>query len=266
MKYIAGFIGAGNMGGALLSAAAKQIGEKQIAVCGSSAEKTAALAKKFGCAAKSACEIAKECKFVFLGVKPNILPFVLEEIRDCVSKDCVLVSMAAGVTLNTVRKLSGCTKIIRIMPNTPCSVGRGTVLYSFTKEVSPADEREFLDILSHCGQCDRIPENQIDAASAVSGCGPAFVYMFIEALADGAVKCGLPRSKALLYAEQTVMGSAALAIEAQKHPEQLKDEVCSPGGSTIEGVLSLEKDGFRGAVSDAVSAAFEKTKKLGADN
>ena len=128
--------------------------------------------------------------------------------------------------------------------------------------MSAEDEAEFLALLSSAGIVDKIDEKFIDAAAALSGCGPAFVYIFTEALAEGAVKCGLPRDKALLYAKQTVFGSAAMMLGSDKHPERLKDEVCSPGGTTIEGVLALEKGAFRATAASAVTAAFEKTAKL----
>jgi pyrroline-5-carboxylate reductase len=149
------------------------------------------------------------------------------------------------------------------MPNTPVSVGEGTVLYTANSEVTDGEIADFKAAMKFAGVLDEIPEKLIDAASAVSGCGPAFVFMFIESLADGAVACGLPRDKALVYAEQTVLGAARLALESGKHPGELKDAVCSPGGSTIEGVRTLEEGAFRASAVDAVIAAYEKTKTLG---
>ena len=149
------------------------------------------------------------------------------------------------------------------MPNTPVKVGEGMVLYTATDNVSPAALDEFLTIMARGGRFDRLDEKLIDAGCAVSGCGPAFAYMFIEALADGAVTCGLPRSKAIAYAAQTLLGSAKMVLETGDHPELLKDNVCSPGGSTIAGVRELEEHGFRGAALDAVIAAYDKTVELG---
>ena len=129
--------------------------------------------------------------------------------------------------------------------------------------VTAQELADFEAMMEHSGVVDRIDEKLIDAASAVSGCGPAYAYMFIEALADGGVKCGLPRAKAIRYAAQMLLGSAEMVLQSGKHPELLKDEVCSPGGSTIAGVAALEEHGFRSACIDAVDAAYEKTKKLG---
>jgi pyrroline-5-carboxylate reductase len=148
------------------------------------------------------------------------------------------------------------------MPNTPVSVGEGMVLYTCNDAVTEEEKASFLDALGGAGRLDEIPEDKIDAASALSGCGPAFVYLFAEALADGAVACGVPRAKAQLYAEKTILGTAAYLIETGMHPATLKDAVCSPGGTTIQGVRALEEGGFRGTVMDAVIAAYEKNADL----
>ena len=172
--------------------------------------------------------------------------------------------MIAGVSLDTLGQLLGAgKKIIRIMPNTACAVGQGVLLVCANANVTAQELAEFEEMMEHSGVVDRIDEKLIDAASAVSGCGPAYAYMFIEALADGGVKCGLPRAKAIRYAAQMLLGSAEMVLQSGKHPELLKDEVCSPGGSTIAGVAALEEHGFRSACIDAVDAAYEKTKKLG---
>ena len=178
--------------------------------------------------------------------------------------DTVFVSMIAGVSLDTLGQLLGAgKKIIRIMPNTACAVGQGVLLVCANANVTAQELADFEAMMEHSGVVDRIDEKLIDAASAVSGCGPAYAYMFIEALADGGVKCGLPRAKAIRYAAQVLLGSAEMVLQSGKHPELLKDEVCSPGGSTIAGVAALEEHGFRSACIDAVDAAYEKTKKLG---
>mgnify|MGYP000819758311 CR=1 FL=1 len=152
--------------------------------------------------------------------------------------------------------------VIRIMPNTPVSLGAGMIQYC-ADGVSDDQMFAFLGAMAPAGRLDAVPENLIDAASCVSGCGPAWVYQFIEALADGGVACGLPRAKAQEYAAQMVLGSAKLVLESGQHPGTLKDAVCSPGGSTIQGVRVLEEKGMRGAVMDAVLAAYNKTKEMG---
>lgn len=261
-KYIAGFIGTGNMGGALALAAAKAAGGERLALYDINEEKAKALAQQTGAAFIPLKELCQSCEYIFLAVKPNVILGLLEEIKEDIPKDAVIVSMAAGIDLWSLNRFSELEKIIRIMPNTPAAVGEGVILYCLYDGVTSTEEKGFVELMSKAGITDRIPEYQIDAAAALSGCGPAFVFMFIEALADGAVAAGLPRDKALAYAKQTVMGSAAYAKASDKHPEQLKDEVCSPGGTTIEGVLALENGKFRSTVASAVSAAFEKTEKL----
>jgi pyrroline-5-carboxylate reductase len=174
----------------------------------------------------------------------------------------VLVTMAAGLTMARIRELAGRDyPIIRIMPNTPVSIGKGVVLYTGA-DVSEADWAEFLAAMQPAGRLEELPETLIDAGSAVSGCGPAFVYLFIEALADGGVECGLPRDKALQLAAQTVSGAAELVLQSGRHPGALKDAVCSPGGTTIAGVHALEKGAFRALGMDAVRAAYDKTLSL----
>ena len=153
--------------------------------------------------------------------------------------------------------------IIRIMPNTPVSLGHGMTLFCKNDKVSDELSEGFEGIMSKSGRLDAIAEKLIDAASAVSGCGPAFVYMFIEALADGGVACGLPREKALLYACETLVGAAEMVKTGEKHPEELKDAVCSPGGSTIAGVHALEEGAFRACAANAVIEAYKKTLTLG---
>ncbi len=226
-----------------------------------------ALSEKIGATlVHSAAEAAKSADYLFLGVKPNVLPSVLEELAPELSGiKCTLVSMAAGVSIASIEEVLGDSSlpIIRIMPNTPAAVGEGMILVSHNRLVTHGNMLDFLECMKGAGTFDFIDERLIDAASALSGCGPAFVYMFIEALADGAVKCGLARDKALLYAEATVRGAAGLALKTKAHPGALKDAVCSPGGTTIEGVLALEDGKFRGTVMEAVIKAYEKTLNMG---
>ena len=254
-KYTAGFIGAGNMGGALLGAIATQT--RSLAVY----DKDKAKAARADAAVVSPEEMAKTCRFLFLGVKPGVLPQVTSKIGGHLSNDTVVVSMAAGVKLPVLCSSLGTNKVIRIMPNTPAAVGAGMTLYSLASGVTSLEEKEFLKLMRPTGLVDKIDEDLMDAGMAVSGCGPAYVYIFCEALADGAVKCGLPRDKALTYAMQTILGSAEMLLQNGKHPGELKDAVCSPGGTTIEGVLALEDAGFRAAAAKAVTAAYDKVAK-----
>ena len=262
-QYDVGFIGAGNMGGALAGAACKSADPSRVIVCDRDQTKTAALSQKTGCAVGDSAAVVPNSHFVFLGVKPQMLTAVAQELKPLFTEGTVLVSMLAGVTTERLAAELGKLPIIRIMPNTPAAIGEGMILYTANAAVSDADKAAFVRLLSAAGQLDEIPEALIDAGSAVSGCGPAFVYLFIEALADAGVQCGLPRDKALTYAAQTVCGAGRMAVTDGRHPAALKDAVCSPGGSTIEGVHALEDGAFRGVVMDAVQASFERTKELG---
>jgi pyrroline-5-carboxylate reductase len=229
-------------------------------------EKREFLASVTGGVPVSLEEAVLESAYLFLGVKPQGFEGLFETLRPMLKERetaPVLVSMAAGVSIAAVEKLAGrACPISRIMPNTPVSVGEGMILYAHNELVNVQTLDDFCKALSAAGVLDAIPEDKIDAASALSGCGPAFVYLFAEALADGAVSCGLARDKAMLYAAQTLRGAAELLITSGKHPGELKDAVCSPGGTTIEGVKALENGAFRASAMGAVTAAYEKTLKL----
>lgn len=254
------------MGGALAQAVAKTVPTDQIALCDSNAAKAKELAAQCGAVSVLLQELATESRFIFLGVKPQGFEALFDTLRPILTARTdrfVLITMAAGLSLDAVAKMSGAqVPIIRIMPNTPVSVGEGMILYAVNEAVTEKDLEQFLAALSKAGKLDAIAEDKIDAASALSGCGPAFVYLFAEALADGAVECGLTRDKANLYAAQTLLGAATLLLESGKHPGELKDAVCSPGGTTIAGVHALEESAFRSASMNAVTAAYEKTLKL----
>lgn len=261
-----GFIGCGNMGGALASAVAKSVGGESLLLCDAFAEKAEALAKSCGASVSTAKNVAKSCNYLFLGVKPQGFETLFEEIAPVLKQrtdEFVLVTMAAGISISAVETMANCgCAVIRIMPNTPVAVGEGMILYDANAKTNQAQLDTFVSALSHAGKLDRLPEEKIDAASALSGCGPAFVYLFAEALADGAVECGLARDKANLYAAQTLAGAAKLLLTSGKHPGELKDAVCSPGGTTIAGVHALENGAFRSSAISAVTAAYEKTLKL----
>ena len=264
MRYKAGFIGAGNMGGALAKCVCGCLPKDEVAVCCSTEEHSMEAADKLGCKYDTAGAVAQNSDFVFLGVKPQYAKEIFAGLKAYFDKNenVVFVSMLSGVSLSALAGMLGDKKIIRIMPNTPCAVGMGMTQYCKNSNVTDDDILKFLKLMSKSGIVDEISENLIDAASAVSGCGPAFLYMFAQALADGGVKCGLPRKKALQYASQMIAGSAEMILKSNKHPEQLKDEVCSPGGSTICGVSSLEDAGFRAAAISAVESAYKKTKNM----
>lgn len=266
MKFEFGFIGCGNMGGALASAALKNVPSEKIALCNHNIKKANVIANGTDAVITDNLTIAENSRFIMLGVKPQMMADCISALRDTLKtrSGFVLVSMAAGLSINTITSMVGFDcPVIRIMPNTPAAVGCGMTPYCANDLVSNQDLNDFLYGLCYAGSFDALPEKLIDAASAVSGCGPAFVYMFIEALADGAVAAGLPRAKASVYAAQTVLGAAKMVLETNRHPGELKDAVCSPGGSTIQGVRALEEGAFRASVIDAVLKAYNRTVELG---
>ena len=239
-----GFLGCGNMGGAIARAVCKAVDPKKVFLANRTAAKAQALAKELGCKTATNAEVAGDCDLIFLAVKPQMMEALLQPLKftfDERPSRFVLCSMAAGLSIARIQEMAGEDfPVIRIMPNTPASVGEGMIQYC-SSNVTAEEEEAFLRIMAPAGRLDAVPESLIDAASCVSGCGPAWVYQFIEALADGGVACGLPRAKAQEYAAQMVLGSAKLVLESGKHPGELKDAVCSPGGSTIQGVRVLEE-------------------------
>lgn len=266
MKNTFGFIGVGNMGGALAKAVASGVAPTSVRLADSAAQKAEELARKLGVQAASNEEIAAECRYIVLGVKPQTLAQLLETLAPLLAArtdEFVLVSMAAGVKMEDVRRMAGgAYPVIRIMPNIPVEVCGGVVLYD-SVGVKAEALNDFCFAMRYAGALDLLPEKMIDAGSAITGCGPAFVCLFLEALTDGAVACGLPRNKALAYALQTLVGTARLLQESGRLPAQLKDAVCSPAGSTIAGVRALEDGGLRATTMQAVEAAFKRTQELG---
>lgn len=253
------------MGGALARAVLKVLPGEAVLLCDATPGKTDALCA-LGAKSVSLETLAAQADYVVLGVKPQGLEGLFQSLGGLLArreKPVVLISMAAGTSISKIRTLAGKDyPVIRIMPNTPAAVGEGMILYTVGAGVEDGAVGDFRTAFSKAGRLDEIPEDKIDAASAVSGCGPAFACLFAEALADGGVECGLPRDKASLYAAQMLLGTAKLLLESGKHPGALKDAVCSPGGTTIAGVRALEENAFRGGVMDAVVAAYQKTLKL----
>ena len=260
--YFAGFLGAGSMGGALAAAACKAVPPEKIAVTCSTPEHSRA-AERLGCHWADRDALIAGSRYLFLGIKPQMLAKTAREIGPAMACwDGVLVSMLAGVSLASLEALFPGKRILRIMPNTACAVGAGLTLYVPSPEVTEEQLSAFLTLMSASGRLEPLEEHLIDAGSAVAGCGGAFVSLFLEALADGAVTCGLPRDKARRYAAQMVLGTAQLALQSDQHTATMKDAVCSPGGTTIAGVRALERGGFRSAAMEAVIAAYEKTLAL----
>lgn len=264
INYRFGFIGVGNMGGALAKAASRST--KQIVLCDHDAEKASSLAYRIGCEFADSRTVVAESEYVFLGVKPQMMADVLGEIKKTLEahKDVILVSMAAGLSIETIRRMAGADyKVIRIMPNLAVEVGKGEILYTTSENVSKVDIGKFLNLMKHAGHLTGIEEGQMDAGCSVSGCGPAFVYKFVRGLAQGGVDAGLDEETSLALAIQTIRGAAKL-LESNSAPlDKMIKNVCSPGGSTIEGVNKLDEMHMEEAVSEAVAAAYRRNIELG---
>jgi pyrroline-5-carboxylate reductase len=259
------------MGGALMKGAADIVGAKNIGFTDADRPKAETAASALGAAVYGSNTMAaQKGDYIFLAVKPQVLQTVLEEIAPAIkerlseNRPPIVVSMAAGWTIAKIQAgLGQKVPVIRIMPNTPALISKGVIVMAPSPEVPPEKTAELEKILAAAGIVDRLDEKYLDAVTGLSGSGPAFVYLFIEALADGGVRAGLPRDKALRYAAQTVLGSAAMVLETGKHPGELKDMVTSPGGTTIAGVAALENGAFRGTVMQAVEAAWKRSAELG---
>ena len=259
MKY--GFIGCGNMGYALAKALACRT--MDILICDPilGAER----ANTLGCQEGTVQEVAENCDRIFIAVKPNMVREALLPVQAVLAdKKPLLISMAAGLEIATVEKYAGTTlPIIRIMPNNPVSVGKGMIGYTPNGLVSEDALRSFLFDMKNAGLWEQVEEELMDTVSALSGSGPAYMYMFAEALADGAVACGVPRKQAMEYAAVTMLGAAEMLLQSGQHPGALKDAVCSPGGSTIAGVKALEDGNFRATVMNCIQAATKRNAELG---
>ena len=271
-----GFIGAGNMGGALISAACRSVDPGDVIITDYYAQKAGDLAKELGCAfAEDNTEIARNAQFIVLAVKPYLIADVVMQIAPYVKealsqgKRRVLVTIAAGVEVSAVRRALDAPEVpvIRIMPNMPVMAGEGMILVTGDandpSNVSEETFEEFQSLIKEAGDFERVPEKMVDAATSVSSCSPAYVFMFIEAMADAGVKLGIPRDQAMRLASKAVEGSAAMVLKSGRHPAALKDAVCSPGGSTIVGVTALEEYGMRNAVIQAVIKSALKNMSLG---
>ena len=260
MKY--GFIGCGNMGGAIAKALSGAT--KDILVTDRSG-KAKALAAELGIAYGTNQQAAQNCDRIFLGVKPHMMADCLKSLQDTLkAKKPLLISMAAGLEVSKIEEMAGVRlPVIRIMPNTPTAVGAGVIPYCHNELVTQEMLADWLEDMACCGLLDKLEEHQMDAASALSGSGPAYLYLLLDAMADGAVACGLPREKALRYGAMTMAGAAKMYLETGTHPGALKDAVCSPGGSTIAGIRQLEDKGCRSMMMECILAAHRRNLELG---
>lgn len=260
-----GFIGMGNMGQAIMKGLLKTFAPQDILFSSVHEEKMKKITEETGVPhAASNKECAEQSQYLVLAVKPQMLPKVFADIKDVVTKDQVIISIAAGYSIADLEEaLGGNVRIVRSMPNTPAMVGEGMTGVCYDPAIFSAEEKNMVEaFFTSFGKMELVDEKLMDVVGSASGCSPAYVYMFIEAMADGCVRNGMPRQAAYRMVSQAVLGSAKMVLETGKHPGELKDMVCSPGGTTIEGLAVLEDCNFRGAIIKACDANYQKNKKL----
>ncbi len=262
-----GFIGCGNMGSAILNGILEAgiVDKENVFVSTRSQESKDRISEEFGVSIVSNDEVVMKSDIIFLAVKPNVFPTVIEEVRDLISDTHMplIISVAAGMKMAKISDLFGRDiKLVRTMPNTPALVGEAMSAICVNDNVDDNDKETVKEIFESFGEAEFIPESLMDAVIGVSGSSPAYIYMLIEAMADGAVLNGMPRKQAYKFAAQSVLGSAKMVLESGIHPGELKDAVCSPGGTTISAVEVLEDKGFRDAVISAEKAAVDKSIEM----
>lgn len=260
-----GFIGVGNMGSALLKASYKTFGQEEIVYYDSSKEKCTLISDQLNLMPKiNNLDVVNNCKYIVLAIKPQYFTDVLEELKGSVKSEQIVISIAAGVSIDSIKSILGRrVRVVRAMPNTPALISKGSTGVSFSSDIFQDNEKAHLDsFFRSFGEYEVFNENMINAVICASGSSPAYVYTFIEALADSVVSLGLPRDKAYLLVSQTIMGAASMILETGEHPGVLKDQVCSPGGTTIAAIKALEENGFRNAIMKATDACYNKATEL----
>ena len=261
-----GFIGCGNMASAMIGGILKNgvFDKNEIIVSNLTEEGSKRSREKLGVVTTmDNCEVVKNANIVILAVKPQFYEEVISQIKGCLTPDHMIVGIAPGKTLAWLEeKCEQPLKVARLMPNTPALVGEGITAACSNENVTPEELDTVTGILRGFGKCEVVPEHLMDVVTSVSGSSPAYVFMFIEAMADAAVEQGMPRAQAYKFAAQAVMGSAKMVLETGKHPGELKDMVCSPAGTTIKAVRVLEKEGLRSAVIEAMDACADAAKGM----
>jgi len=260
-----GFIGTGNMGYPLLKAAIRTFGNSEVVYSDASNDRNRFVMADTGIPfLEDNMAVAKYCKYLVLAVKPQFFPQVMNQIKKLITKDYIIISIAAGITIDTIKdSLSQDIRVVRAMPNTPAMVSKGMTGISFSQDAFTEEEHSVIDrFFSSFGKYEVFEERLMNAVVCANGSSPAYVYMFIEALADSVVAYGIPRDKAYTLAAQTVLGAAAMVLETGEHPGKLKDNVCSPGGTTIAAVKALEEFGLRNSIMKATDACYEKAVAL----
>jgi len=261
-----GFIGAGNMGGAIIGGMLKAniILPENIIISDLNTSRLENFKKEYGVTvAKDSKELAKSADFIFMAIKPNVFDHVARDIVSEMRTETVIISIVAGKDIKMMEDLFGSDKrIVRTMPNTPSLANEGMTALCYNQNVTEEEKEEIQMMFDSIGKSQPLPEYLFAASTGICGSSPAYVFMFIEAMADAAVLAGMPRDQSYVFASQAVYGAAKLVMESGKHPGELKDMVCSPGGATIEAVEALEKNGFRSAVMEGVKACIEKSKEM----
>ncbi len=261
-----GFIGTGNMAGAIMGGIIqKQIFRPEEIIGSDVSEKgRERVREQYGIAVTAENrEVAEKAEILILSVKPQFYPEVIAEIRECIKPEQLIITIAPGKTLEWLQEQFGRrVKLVRTMPNTPAMVGEGMTAVCCSEEVTEEELEKVMNILGAFGKAEIVPERLMDVVVSVSGSSPAYVFILIEAMADAAVADGMPRAQAYAFAAQAVYGSAKMVLETGKHPGELKDMVCSPAGTTIEAVRVLEEKGMRSAVIEAMKACTEKSRNL----
>ncbi|MDR1774532.1 MAG: pyrroline-5-carboxylate reductase [Clostridioides sp.] len=261
-----GFIGAGNMATAILGGVLSKgkFSKEEVIISAKTDSTISKVEYKFGVkVTKDNKEVVKKSDIIILAVKPNIYDNVLEEVKEYIDTKKIIIAIAAGKTIKNIEDIIGSDKkIIRIMPNTPALIGEGMTSITPNKNIQEGELKEIEELLNSFGKSQIIEESLIDAVIGVSGSSPAYTYMYIEALADGAVLHGMKREQAYKFAAEAVIGAAKMLLETGAHPGELKDMVCSPSGTTIEAVKVLEEEGFRKAVIKAEDACIKKSKEM----
>lgn len=267
MSCKVGFIGAGNMGGALIKGIVNgdKKGQYQVGVFDVNLSLLSGLAKEFGIVAKTnITDLVKDSDIIVLAVKPQYCESVLKEIKQALTADKILVSIIVGLPISYYKDILGPeAKVVRTMPNTPAMVGEGMTLVCSDDLISTEEKQTVISLLSFSGIVEELEEGLMNEVTALTGSSPAYVFLFIEAMADAAVQSGIPRNLAYRLASQAVLGSAKMVLETGKHPAELKDMVCSPAGTTIEAVAALEREGFRSAVITAMGECTKKAREIG---
>lgn len=261
-----GFIGAGKMAQAMIEGLVKSSDFHRENIIASAATESTLqfVQEQYGIQiTMDNREVAQFADILILAVKPNLHSELIEEVRESIAKDAIVVTIAAGITLEDLANFFGRKiKTVRTMPNTPSLVGEGMSVLCGNEHVNEEDIAKVDELFQNFGKTEWLEEKLMDAVPAISGSSPAYVYMFIEAMADGGVRQGIPREKALMLAAQAVLGAAKMVVETGEHPSVLKDNVCTPGGATIEAVAALEQHKFRGAVLAAMESCTAKVKQM----